>query len=161
MKIPSGNTILNENTSLLENQRATWKKDRVLSEISAPEPRKDRVLTKQHRRLRGHKCYFDPYTRKFHCLLPPTPALPFSSGDHLPGPADKRGCWTASAFRGQVSYDLRCSMAMLAVDIHTSYVNKPPPLLTFSTMFLSTRKYVASRVCRLHLRWHYIYIYIK
>lgn len=64
--IPSGNTILNENTSLLENQRATWKKDRVLSEISAPEPRKDRVLTKQHCGLRGHKCYFDPYTRKFH-----------------------------------------------------------------------------------------------
>lgn len=36
----------------------------------------------------------------------------------------------------------------------------PPPPLTFSTMFLSTRKHVASRVCRLHLRWHYIYIYI-
>lgn len=151
--IPSGNTLLNENTSLWKNQRATWKKDRVPSEISAPEPRKDRVLTKQHRRLRGHKCYFDPYTRKF-----TTPALPFSSGDHLPGGANKRGCWTASAFRGQVSYDLRCSMAMLAVDIHTSYVNMPTPLLTFSTMFLSTRKYVASRVCRLHLRRHYIYI---
>lgn len=151
--IPSRNTILNENTSLLENQRATWKKDRVPSEISAPEPRKDRVLTKQHCGLRGHKCYFDPYTRNF-----TTPALPFSSGDHLPGGANRRGCWTASAFRGQVSYDLRCSMAMLAVDIHTSYVNMPPPLLTFSTMFLSTRKHVASRVCRLHLRWHYIYM---
>lgn len=34
-----------------------------------------------------------------------------------------------------------------------------PPLLTFSTMFLSTRKHVASRVWRLHLRWHYIYMY--
>lgn len=51
-------------------------------------------------------------------------------------------------------------MGMLAVDIHTSYVNMPPPpFFTFSTMFLSTRKHVASRVCRLHLRWHYIYMY--
>lgn len=123
--IPSRNTILNENTSLLENQRATWKKDRVPSEISAPEPRKDRVLTKQHCGLRGHKMLFRPLYQEI--SLPPTPALPFSSGDHLPGGANKRGCCTASAFRGQVSYDLRCSMAMLAVDIHTSYVNMPPP----------------------------------
>lgn len=107
----------------------------------------------------GTQMLFRPLYQKI--SLPPTPALPFSSGDHLPGGANKRGCWTASAFRGQVSYDLRCSMAMLAVDIHTSYVNMPPPLLTFSTMFLSTRKHVASRVCRLHLRWHYIYIYKK
>lgn len=60
-----------------------------------------------------------------------TPALPFSSGDHLPEGTNKRGCWTASAFRGQVSHDLRCSIAMLAVDIHTSYVNMSPPPFDF------------------------------
>lgn len=76
--IPSGNTILNENTSLWKNQRATWKKDRVLSEISAPEPRKDRVLTKQHRRLRGHKMLFRPLYQEIHYLLLPLSHSPLA-----------------------------------------------------------------------------------
>lgn len=154
--IPSGNTILNENTSLLENQRATWKKDRVPSEISAPEPRKDRVLTRQHRRLRGHKCYFDPYTRKFHHSRSPILLWRSSSwGSQQAGMLDGI-CFPGSSI-------LRFAMFYgYARRGHTYLLRQyaPPPLLTFSTMFLSTRKYVASRVCRSHLRWHYIYIYI-
>lgn len=123
--IPSGNTILNKNTSLLENQRATWKKDRVPSEISAPEPRKDRVLTKQYRRLRGHKCYFDPYTRKFHYLLLPLPHSPLAIiflGKPTSGDVGRH-------LLSGVKSPTMCDglMAMLAVDIHTSYVNMPPP----------------------------------
>lgn len=154
--IPSGNTILNENTSLLENQRATWKKDRVPSEISASEPRKDRALTKQHCGLRGHKMLFRPLYQEFHYLLLPLSHSPLAIiflGEPTSGDVGRH------LLSGVMSPTM-CDglMAMLAVDIHTSYVNMPTPLLTFSTMFLSTRKYVASRVCRLHLRWHYIYI---
>lgn len=150
--IPSGNTILNENTSLLENQRATWKKDRVPSEISTPEPRKDRVLTKQHRRLRGHKCYFDPYTRKFHHSRSPILLWRSSSwGNQQAGMLDGI-CFPGSSL-------LRFAMFYgYARRGHTYLLRQYAPPLTFSTMFLSTRKHVASRVCRLHLRWHYIYI---
>lgn len=153
--IPSGNTILNENTSLLENQRATWKKDRVPSEISAPEPRKDRVLTKQHRRLRGHKCYFDPYTRKFHYLLLPLSHSPLAIiflGEPTSGDVGRH-------LLSGVKYPTICGVLWLCSPwTYIPPTSICPLLLTFSTMFLSTRKHVASRVCRLHIRWHYIYI---
>lgn len=159
--IPSGNTILNENTSLLENQRATWKKDRVPSEISAPEPRKDRVLTKQYRRLRGHKCYFDPYTRKFttsYLLLPlsHSPLAIIFLGKPTSGDVGRH---LLSGFKSPTICDVLWLCSPWTYIPPTSIC--PPPLLTFSTMFLSTRKHVASRVCRLLLRWHYIYIYMK
>lgn len=156
--IPSGNTILNENTSLWKNQRATWKKDRVLSEISAPEPRKDRVLTKQHRRLRGHKMLFRPLYQEIHYLLLPLSHSPLAIiflGEPTSGDVGRH---LLSGVKSPTICDVLWLCSPWTYIPPTSIC--PPPLLTFSTMFLSTRKYVASRVCRLHLRWHYIYIYI-
>lgn len=141
----------------MEESESNLEKDRVPSEISAPEPRKDRVLTKQRCGLRGHKCYFDPYNlyQKISPLpLSHSPLAIIFLGEPTSGDVGRH-------LLSGVKSPTMCDglMAMLAVDIHTSYVNMPPPpFFTFSTMFLSTRKHVASRVCRLHLRWHYIYI---
>lgn len=108
--------------------------------------------------LRGHKCYFDPYTRNFTTSYSRSPILLWRSSSWG---SQQAGMLDGICFPGS-SIPRFAMFYGYARRGHTYLLRQylPPPLLTFSAMFLSTRKHVASRVCRLHLRWHYIYIYI-